>query len=67
MEDTITKDMKLQPDEEIRIPETECTLGVPTEKLRTLQLHDGLCQKKAKQVETNTDMSRSYYINADGV
>ena len=57
--------MKLQPDEEIRIPETECTLPVPMEKLRTLQLRDGLCQKKAKQVETNIDTSRSYYIDAD--
>ena len=43
MEETIMKDMKLQPDEEIRIAETECTLPVPTEKLCTLQLHDGLC------------------------
>ena len=37
------------------------------EKLHNLQLHDGLCQEKAKQVKTNTDMSKSYYINADGV
>ena len=59
--------MKLRPDEEIRIPETECTLPVPTEKLRTLRLHDGLCQKKAKQVKTNLDTSESYYIDADGV
>ena len=61
------KDVKLQPDEEIRIPETECTLPVPTEKLCTLQLHDGLCQKKAKHVEINMDMSKSYYIDADDV
>ena len=67
VEETITKDMKLQPDEEIGIPETECTLPVPIEKLRNLQLHDGLYQKKAKQVKTNTDTSKSYYIDADGV
>ena len=59
MEETITKDIKLQPDEKIRIPETECTLPVLTEKLHTLQLCDGLCQKNAKQVETNTDTSKS--------
>ena len=66
-QETIMKDVKLQPDEEIRIPEIECTLPVPMEKLCTLQLCDGLCQKKAKQVETNTDMPKSYYIDADGV
>ena len=66
MEETITKGVKLQPKEEIRIPETECTLLVPTEKLHTLKLHDGLCQK-AKQVGNNTDMSKSYYIDADSV
>ena len=59
--------MKLQPDEEIRISETECTLPVPMEKLCTLQLCDGLCQKKAKQVETNMDTSKLYYIDADSV
>ena len=32
-----------------------------------LQLQDALCQKKAKQVKTNTDMSNSYYIDTDGV
>ena len=67
IEETITKDLKLQPDEEIGIPGTECTLPVPTEKLCNLQLRDGLCQKKAKQVQSNTDMSKSYYINVDGV
>ena len=36
MEETITKDVKLQLDEEIRSPETECTLLVPTDKLHTL-------------------------------
>ena len=36
-------------------------------KLHNLQLQDGLCQKKAKQVKTNTDMSNSYYIDTDGV
>ena len=37
------------------------------EKLHTVQSRDGLCQKKAKQVETNMGMSKSYYINANGV
>ena len=55
VKETIAKDMKLRPDEEITIPETECTLPVPTMKLHNLQLQDGLCQKKAKQVKTNTD------------
>ena len=40
---------------------------MPTGKLHTLQLHDVLFQKKEKQVETNTDTSKSYYINADDV
>ena len=67
IKETIVKDVKLQPDEEITIPEAECTLPVPTMKLCNLQLQDGLCQKKAKQVKTNTDMSNSYYIDTDGV
>ena len=37
------------------------------EKLRNLQLHDGVCWKKAKQVKTNTDTSKPYYIDADSV
>ena len=36
-------------------------------KLCQLQLKDELCQKKARQVNTNTDTSRSYYINRDGI
>ena len=36
-------------------------------KLRELQLKDELCQKKVRQVNTNTDTSRSYYIDRDGV
>ena len=67
IEETIAKNMKLQPDGEITIPETECTLPMPTMKLCNLQLQDGLCQKKAKQVKTNTDMSNSSYIDTDGV
>ena len=59
--------MKLQPDEEISIPETECTLPVPTAKLCTLQLQDMLCQKRSKQVNTNMGTSRSYYIDTDGI
>ena len=61
------KEVKRQPDNEISISETECTLPVPTAKLRTLQLQDMLCQKRAKQVNTNTDTSRSHYIDTDGI
>ena len=67
VEEMVTKEVKLQPDEEISIPETECTLPVPTAKLCTLQLQDMLCQKRAKQVNTNMDTSRLYYINTDGI
>ena len=38
-----------------------------TAKLYTLQLQDILCQKTAKQVNTNTDTSRLYYIDTDGI
>ena len=67
IEEQITKDVKLQPDEEISVPETECTLPVPTTKLCSLQLRDTLCQKKAKQVNTNTDTSKSYHIDTNGI
>ena len=40
VEEMVTKEMKLQPDDKISIPETECTLPVPTVKLHTLQLQD---------------------------
>ena len=36
-------------------------------KVLHLQLRDALCQKKAKQVNTNTDTSKSYYIDTDGI
>ena len=67
VEEMVMKEVKLQPDKEISIPETECTLPVPTVKLGTLQLQDMLCQKRAKQVNTNMDTSRSYYIDTDGI
>ena len=67
VEEKIVKDVKLWPDIDIRIPEMECTLPVPKAKLRQLQLKDELCQKKVRQVNTNTDTSRSYYIDRDGV
>ena len=67
VEERIVKDMKLWPDMDIEIPEMECTLPVPTVKLHELQLKDELCQKKARQVNTSTDTSRSYYIDRDGV
>ena len=67
VEERIAKDVKLQPNMDIEIPEMECTLPVPTVKLHELQLKDELCQKKARQVNTNIDTSRSYYIDRDGV
>ena len=67
VEEKITKDLKLWPDVEIGIPEMECTLPVPKAKLHQLQLMVELCQKKARQVNTNTDISRLYYINRDGI
>ena len=67
VEERIAKDVKFQPNMDIEIPEMECTLPVPTVKLCELQLKDELCQKKATQVNTNTDTSRSYYIDRDGV
>ena len=67
VEKRIAKDMKLWPDVDIKIPEMECTLPVQTVKLRELQLKDELCQKKVRQVNTNTNTSRSYYIDRDGV
>ena len=67
IEEQIMKDVKLWPDEEISVPETECTLRVPMTKLHCLQLRDTLCQKKAKQVNTNTDTSKSYYIDINGI
>ena len=62
VEEMVTKEVKLQPDNEISIPETECTLPVPTAKLHTLQLQDMLCQKRAKQVNSNTDTSGLYCL-----
>ena len=59
--------MKLWPDIDIGIPKMECTLPVPKVKLCELQLKDELCQKKVRQVNTNTDTSMSYYIDRDGV
>ena len=67
VEERIVKDMKLWPNVDIEIPEMECTLPVPTVKLHELQLKDELCQKKLRQVNTNTDTSRSYHIDMDGV
>ena len=42
------KDLKLQPDVETGIPETECKLPILKVKLCQLQLKDELCQKKAR-------------------
>ena len=43
VEERIVKDVKLQPDMDIEIPEMECTLPVPMVKLCELQLKDELC------------------------
>ena len=67
VEEKIAKHVKLQPDIDIGIPEMECTLPVPKVKLHELQSKDELCQKKVRQVNTNTNTSRSYYIDRDGV
>ena len=67
VEEKIVKDVKLQPDMDIGIPETECMLPIPKVKLHQLQLQDELCQKKARQVNTSADTSRSYYIDRDGI
>ena len=67
VEEKIVKDVKLQPEVDIGIPEMECTLPIPKAKLCQLQLQDELCQKKARQVNTNADTSRSYYIDRDGI
>ena len=65
VEEKVAKDMNLQPDEEIRIPELECTLPVPKGKLCHLQLKDEMCQKRARQVHMGADSSKSYYIDKD--
>ena len=67
VEEEIIKDVTLRPDADIIILETECTVPVETVKLQELQLQDELCRKKAKQVHPNTDTSRSYFIDNEGV
>ena len=67
VEEKVVKDVNLQPDEEIEIPEFECTLPVPKGKLRHLQMKDEMCQKKTRQVHMGTDSSKSYYIDKDGI
>ena len=62
----ITETVMIQSSLEIAIPETECHLPVPKERLCRLQMRDARCQVKVKQVKTNTDTSRSYYIDAKG-
>ena len=67
VEEKVAKGMNLQPDEEIGIPELECTLLVPKGKLCHLQLKDEMCKKRARQLHMGTDSSESYYINKDGI
>ena len=63
----VFEDVKLRPDVDIGIPKMECTLPVPKVKLCQLQIKDELCQKRVRQVNTNTDTSRSYYNDRHGV
>ena len=67
VEEKIVKDVKLQLNMDIGIPEMECTLPIPKANLHQLQLQDELCKKKARQVNSNADTSRSYYIDRDGI
>ena len=67
VEEKVVKDVNLQPDKEIGIPEFECSLLVPKGKLRHLQLKDEMCQKRARQVHMGTDSSKLYYIDKDGI
>ena len=67
VEEKVAKDMNLWPDEEIGIPELECTLPVPKGKLCHLQLKDEMCQKRAREVHMGTDSSKSYYIDKDSI
>ena len=46
VEEKIAKDVKLQPDVDIKIPEMECILPVPTAKLHEFLLKDELCQNR---------------------
>ena len=63
----VTENVKNQLDTNITIPEMECSLPVPKDKLHRLQLRDAICQKKTKQVKTNTDMSNSYHLDTEGI
>ena len=67
VEKKVVKGVNLWPDEEIGIPEFECTLPVPKGKLCHLQMKDEMCQKRARQVHTGTDGSKAYYIGKDGI
>ena len=66
-DEAVTKEVKLHSETDTAIPEVKCTLPVPTAKLQNLQLKDSLCQKKAKQENTNPDTSKLYYIDTDGI
>ena len=61
------KGVNLRPDEEIKIPEFECTLPVCKGKLCHLQMKDEMCQKRARQVYMGTDSSKAYYIDKDSI
>ena len=67
VEEKVVKGGNLRSDEEIGIPEFECTLLVPKGKLHHQQMKDEMCQKRARQVHMGTDSSKAYYINKDGI
>ena len=48
VEEKVVEDVNLWPDEEIGIPELECTLSVPKGKLCHLQLKDEMCKKRSR-------------------
>ena len=72
VEEKVVEDVNLWPDEEIGIPEWECTLPVPKGKLHHVQVKDEMCKKRARQViwvqtalnhttSTKTAFCRSYW------
>ena len=63
----VTENIGIQPDTDIAIPEMESSLPVPKDKLCRLKMQGVICQKKVKQLKTNTKMPRSHYIDTEGI
>ena len=69
VEEKVAEDVNLQPDEEIGIPELECTSPVPKGKLHHLQLKDEMCKKRArpdKYIWVQTAQQRWHFAEATG-